>query len=170
MPRTKFKDLIFTILMVLIFVYVMTFYNAGLEGNVTLSTFRYTLIHMWPEVIGAFIAQRYIAAPAVKRLTERIFTPGQDKPIFIILATAGFTVSMMAPMMTLYVSIYHMGLCPELLDHWLTKLVQNFPFALCAQVFYVGPLVRLIFRTLFRKQLADAPETTFLSAETTSTT
>jgi len=60
---------------------------------------------------------------------------------------------MMAPMMTLYVSIYHMGLCPELLGHWLTKLVQNFPFALCAQVFYVGPLVRLIFRTIFKKQL-----------------
>lgn len=109
MPRTKFQDLIFTILMVLIFVYVMTFYNAGLEGNVTLSTFRYALTHMWPEAIGAFIAQRYIAAPAVKRLTARIFTPGQDKPIFIILATAGFTVSMMAPMMTLYVSIYHKG-------------------------------------------------------------
>ena len=63
---------------------------------------------------------------------------------------------MMAPMMTLYVSVYHMGLCPELLGHWLMKLVQNFPFALCAQVFYVGPLVRLIFRTIFKKQLAAA--------------
>ena len=96
MPQTKFQDLTFTCIMVLIFVYVMTFYNAG------------------------------------------------------------FTVSMMAPMMTLYVSVYHMGLCPELLGHWLMKLVQNFPFALCAQVFYVGPLVRLIFRTIFKKQLAAA--------------
>ena len=93
---------------------------------------------MWPEVIGAFIAQRYIASPVVKRLVSRLFTPGEDKPIFIILATAGFTVSMMAPMMTLYVSIYHMGITPRLLDHWLTKLIQNFPFALCAQIFYVG--------------------------------
>lgn len=31
MPQTKFQDIIFTIIMVLIFVYVMTFYNAGLE-------------------------------------------------------------------------------------------------------------------------------------------
>ena len=30
-----------------------------------------------------------------------------------------------------------------------------FPVALCLQVFFVGPLVRLIFRTLFRKQLAE---------------
>ena len=90
MPQTKFQDLTFTVIMVLIFVYVMTFYNAGLEGEVTLSTFGYALTHMWPEVIGAFIAQRYIASPVVKRLVARIFTPGEDKPIFIILATAGF--------------------------------------------------------------------------------
>lgn len=164
MPQTKFQDLTFTVIMVLIFVYVMTFYNAGLEGEVTLSTFGYALTHMWPEVIGAFIAQRYIASPVVKRLVARIFTPGEDKPIFIILATAGFTVSMMAPMMTLYVSIYHMGLAPGLLDHWLSKLVLNFPFALCAQVFYVGPLVRLIFRTLFKKHLTARKGTSALAA------
>ena len=52
--------------MVLIFVYVMTFYNAGLESGVTFATFGYALTHMWVEVIGAFIAQRYIAAPIVK--------------------------------------------------------------------------------------------------------
>ena len=152
MPQTKFQDIIFTIIMVLIFVYVMTFYNAGLEGDITLSTFGYALTHMWPEVI------------VVKCLVSRLFTPGEDKPIFIILATAGFTVSMMAPMMTLYVSIYHMGITPGLLDHWLTKLIQNFPFALCAQIFYVGPLVRLIFRTLFRKQLAMQKHTSALVA------
>ena len=84
MPQTKFQDIVFTILMVLIFVYVMTFYNAGRERDITLSTFGYALTHMWPEVIGAFIAQRYIASPVVKRLVSRLFTPGEDKPIFII--------------------------------------------------------------------------------------
>ena len=66
MPQTKFQDLTFTCIMVLIFVYVMTFYNAGLENGVTFATFGYALTHMWVEVIGAFIAQRYIAAPIVK--------------------------------------------------------------------------------------------------------
>lgn len=164
MPQTKFQDLTFTVIMVLIFVYVMTFYNAGLEGEITLSTFGYALTHMWPEVIGAFIAQRYIASPVVKRLVARVFTPGEDKPVFIILATAGFTVSLMAPMMTLYVSVFHMGLTPGLLDHWLSKLALNFPFALCAQVFYVGPLVRLIFRTLFKHQLPGRKSTSALAA------
>ena len=85
----------------------------GLENGVTFATFGYALKHMWVEVIGAFIAQRYIAAPVVKKLVRRVFTPDEDKPVFIILATAGFTVAMMAPIMTLYVSIYHLGLRPS---------------------------------------------------------
>ena len=46
MPQTKFQDIVFTILMVLIFVYVMTFYNAGPENGVTFATFGYALTHM----------------------------------------------------------------------------------------------------------------------------
>ena len=42
----------------------------------------------------------------------------------------------------------------------ITKLAQKlaflcFPVALCLQVFFVGPLVRLVFRTVFKKQLAE---------------
>lgn len=47
MPKTKFQDLTFTVIMVLIFVYVMTFYNAGMENGVTFSTFGYALKNMW---------------------------------------------------------------------------------------------------------------------------
>jgi hypothetical protein len=32
--------------------------------------------------------------------------------------------------------------------------VINFPFALCLQVFFIGPLVRFLFRTTFKNQLA----------------
>lgn len=100
MPKTKFQDMTFTVIMVLIFVYVMTFYNAGMENGVTFSTFGYALKNMWVEVIGAFIAQRYIASKIVKKLVARIFDEN-DKPVFKLLATAGFTVSLMAPIMTL---------------------------------------------------------------------
>lgn len=99
MPKTKFQDLTFTVIMVLIFVYVMTFYNAEMENGVTFSTFGYALKNMWVEVIGAFIAQRDIASKIVKKLVARIFDKN-DKPVFKLLATAGFTVSLMAPIMT----------------------------------------------------------------------
>ena len=41
-------------------------------------------------------------------------------------------------------------------DNWLQTIVRNFPMALCWQVFFCGPLVRRLFRTLFRKQLQAA--------------
>lgn len=66
---------------------------------------------------------------------------------------AGLTVSFMAPMMTLFVTVHHHGLHPDLPLFWLPKLVLNFPFALCLQVFFIGPLVHRIFRVLFKKQL-----------------
>ncbi len=67
---------------------------------------------------------------------------------------AGFTVSMMAPMMTLFVTILHNGFVKNVPLLWLPKLALNFPFALCIQIFYIGPLVRFIFRTIFKNQLS----------------
>ena len=38
---------------------------------------------------------------------------------------------------------------------WIQTWGMNMPMALIWQMFYCGPLVRLIFRTLFRKQLQE---------------
>lgn len=82
----------------------------------------------------AFIAQRYIASKIVKKLVARIFDEN-DKPVFKLLATAGFTVSLMAPIMTFYVSFYRLGFSSEFLGHWLSKLVLNFPFCpMCSSI------------------------------------
>ena len=55
--------------------------------------------------------------------------------------------------MTLLINIFNNGLTGEIPLIWLTRFAWNFPFALCLQLFYVGPLVRYTFRTLFRNQL-----------------
>lgn len=156
MPKTRFQDLVFTILMVVTMVYLMTLYNTSLEQGLTNSTFLIALKEMWAEAIAAFFAQRYFAGPIAKKLVARQFTHGKDKPIFIIVAMACFTVCIMAPTMTLFVNIYHNGLTPNILSLWLPKLVLNFPFALAIQLFLVGPFVRFSFRSLFKKQLQAA--------------
>lgn len=158
MPKTKFQDFIFTIIMVVVMVYCMTLYNMVLELGFHYSSFKDAFLGMWVEVIAAFLAQKFIAGPMAFKLTRRVLTPGEDKPIFIILVMAGFTVCFMAPIMTLIVSIYHNGFVWNLPLLWLPKLVLNFPFALCIQVFFAGPLVRFIFRTIFKKQLSSAPQ------------
>jgi len=153
MPRTKFQDLVFTIIMVITMVYFMTLYNISLETGISNSTFLIALKDMWVEAIAAFFAQRYLAGPIAKKLVGRILEPGKDKSIFIIVAMACFTVCIMAPVMTLFVSIFHNGFRADLISLWLPKLILNFPFALIIQIFFVGPFVRLTFRSLFKKQL-----------------
>ncbi len=158
MPKTKFQDFIFTIIMVFVMVYCMTLYNMSLEFGFTYATFGKALMGMWVEAIAAFFAQRYIAGPMAKKLTARILQSGVDKTIFILVAMACFTVCFMAPIMTLFVTIYHHGFIKEIIQYWLPKLVLNFPFALIIQIFLAGPLVRFLFRTLFRRQLQSSEE------------
>ena len=43
----------------------------------------------------------------------------------------------------------------NIITKWLQTCVLNFPMALCFQIFYAGPLVRLIFRCIFKKQLKE---------------
>jgi hypothetical protein len=154
MPRTKFQELIFTVMMVFVMVYIMTLYNLGLDNGLTPATFFKALKGMWFEAAAAFIAQRYIAGPMAKKMVAHMVKPGVDRPIIVTLVMAGCTVMMMAPMMTLFVTILHLGFNPDIPIHWLPRLVLNLPFALCLQIFYAGPLVRFLFRTLFRNQLA----------------
>ena len=46
----------------------------------------------------------------------------------------------------------------ELLSAWVQTTALNFPMALCWQIFFAGPLVRLVFRTLFRSQLSGSAD------------
>ncbi|WKY45153.1 DUF2798 domain-containing protein [Eubacteriaceae bacterium ES2] len=159
MPKTKFQDLVFTLIMVFSMVYCMTLFNMAWEIGFTYKTFLNALLGMWPEFIGAFIAQRYIAGPFARKKVMSWFQPGVDKPILMTVAMAGCTVCVMAPIMTLYVAILHNGFVGDLPLLWLPKLVQNFPFALIIQLFYVGPFVRFVFKLIFREKEVQAQTT-----------
>lgn len=149
MPKTKFQDLIFTLLMVFTMVYIMTLYNMSLELGFSNSLFFIALKGMWVEAALAFFAQRYLAGPIAKKLTFKFFPPESSNQLFIILAMAGFTVYIMAPVMTFLVNIYHNGITSHLIEQWIPKLVVNFPFALFIQIFIAGPVVRRVFRLIF---------------------
>jgi len=47
---------------------------------------------------------------------------------------------------------------------WIQTWGMNFPMAILYQLFYCGPLVRLIFRLIFRESKANAKETTISGA------
>lgn len=158
MPKTKFQNFIFTIIMVVAMVYCMTLYNMVLESGLYYSTFPSAFLDMWPEAAAAFLAQKFVSGPIARKLTARLVEPYNGKPVLNILVMAGCTVSLMAPLMTLFVTILHNGFVINFPLLWLPKLVINFPFALCIQIFYIGPSVRLIFRTIFKRQLTKTAQ------------
>lgn len=155
MPKTRFQETVFTIMMVFAMVFVMIVYNTAMEtGNLQYATFGQAILDMWPIYIIAFIIEKFIVGGLAKKLAFRIISP-TDKPIFIILAISSFMVCLMAPTMSLITTIMHHGFVLELPVLWLSAFVKNFPMALCTQIFFVGPLVRLIFRSLFKNQLTN---------------
>lgn len=156
MPKTKFQNVIFTIIMAFVMVYAMICYNislntGGMKNEVFLLAF-HELIIMWPL---AFVLEMFVVEKLSHKLAFRIVRPGKDKPIFITLAISSFIVCLMCPMMSLAATILFKDAGKEFVAVWLQTTVFNFPMAFFWQIFFAGPFVRLVFRTIFKKQLAD---------------
>lgn len=66
------------------------------------------------------------------------------------LAIQCFTVCLIVPGITLFATFYHQGFSADWFPQWVQLAAQCFPAALCLQVFFVGPFVRLVFRTIFK--------------------
>lgn len=152
MPKTRFQDWIFSIIMVLVMVYCMTLYNALLASGFQADVLRRALYAMWSEALVAFLLQRFVAGILTKKLVMRLVRPELERQIVLVLAMTTCTVLMMAPMMTFFVTWMHHGFTEGFLREWLFALLVNMPFAFAAQLFVVGPLVRRVFRLLFRAE------------------
>ena len=68
------------------------------------------------------------------------------------------TVGLMCPAMSfiaawLYYPYYGGFNLVKLLTNWLKLVCFNFPFAYFSQLFFIQPLVRVIFKALFRKDI-----------------
>ena len=157
MPKTKFQSIIFTAIMVFCMVYCMTVYTISLKfGALSYQVFFLAIKEMWLEYLVVFCLIFFIITESAKKLAFRIIHPAHVEPIFVILAIQSFTVCQIVPVITLFATLVHNGISANWFCQWIQLAVTCFPMALCLQVFFVGPFVRLIFRTIFKKQLADA--------------
>ncbi len=152
MPKTKFQSVVFTCLMAFCMVYCMTVYTVALKfGGLEYQVFLIAIKEMWLEYIIVFCLIFFIITNTAKKLAFRIVDPSIDKPIFITLAIQCMTVCQIVPVITLIATFIHNGFTANWFTNWIELAVTCFPMALCLQVFYIGPLVRFIFRNLFRK-------------------
>lgn len=153
MPKTKFQNVIFTLMMAFVMVYAMICYNislnkGGMSGEVFLLAF-HELIIMWPL---AFVLEMFVVERLARKLAFRIVTPGQDRPIFITLAISSMIVCLMCPTMSLAATILFKEPGANIIPIWLETTAFNFPMAFFWQIFFAGPLVRTVFGVIFKER------------------
>lgn len=160
MPKTKFQNIVFTIIMAVIMVYGMIVYNVALNtGGVTNQTFILALHELYIMAPIAFVLEFFIVEKLATKLAFTFMRP-TDRPQFITYAISTMIVCIMCPTMSLIATLLFKE--PSL-GAWVQTFGMNMPMALIWQLLFCGPLVRLIFRTLFYKQLNKEKE---MQAET----
>ena len=142
MPKTKFQDFIFTIIMVIVMVYAMVCYNIAFDKGGMSSDIFLLALHELP-IMGAvgFVLEFF----AVGKLSQKV-----------TVMISSVTVAFMCPLMSFIASIlFGFQDAAHIVPNFLQICVRNFPMALFWQLFYAGPLVRFIFRLIFKKQLKE---------------
>ena len=151
MPKTKGESIFFTAITAWMMVYVMTLYNTVLAtGSFTNATFLIALKGMWIEYIIIALLAYFVSGHLAKICAFRVVQPG-DRPIFIIFAIQTFTVIWQVAFASV-LGVYHgYGFTSNFLPDYLITYCKNFIMAFPLQLIIVGPLARLIFKTLFLK-------------------
>jgi hypothetical protein len=148
MPKNKFQDVIFTAIMAIIMVYGMIVYNVALNtGDVNGGTFLAALHELYIMAPIAFVLEFFVVGGIAKKLAFTVMKP-TDKPQFITYAISICICCIMCPVMSLIATFLFKE--PSF-GTWIKTWAMNFPMAILYQMFYCGPLVRLIFRLIFRE-------------------
>ena len=155
MPKTKFQDIIFGIMMVILMVFAMVTYNISINsGGLSNEIFLEALKALPLTCLIAFLIEFLFVGKIVKIITFKILNVEKTESIFITLMISCLTVAFMCPIMTLIANLlFEFKGWENLFVNWIKTWTLSFPMALFWQVFYAGPLVRFLFRKIFKNQL-----------------
>ena len=153
MPKNKFQEVVFTVIMVFFMVYGMICYNiclntGGMSNEVFLAAF-HELVIMGPI---AFILDFFIVSKLAFACANRMVDVRSCHPFNMILAISVASIAFMCPLMSLAATILFKNAGSEFVAVWLETTVFNFPMAFFLQLIYAGPVVRFIFRCIFREK------------------
>ena len=153
MPKNKFQEVIFGIIMVIFMVYAMVCYNISLSlGGLSNKVFVMALSELPIMCPIAFILEMAFVGKISKKVAFDIINPQKDNPFFITIIISCVTVMLMCPLMSLVATLlFHNN--SEIFSTWIKTATYNFPMALCWQLFYAGPIVRFIFKNIFKEKV-----------------
>ncbi|MBQ3069761.1 MAG: hypothetical protein IJD01_07440 [Clostridia bacterium] len=173
MPRTTFQRMIFALLTVIITVHAYVFFSLYVVNGLDITQITQmggvpmfgTNLPIWAvviiEFVCAFTLEMLMGSPCSFRLASRVFDPRSTHPVLFETAIICTTVALMCPAMSLLAAFmyYPYPYMPfdmwRLLANWLKLVCFNFPFAFFTQLFFIQPLVRKLFKLLFRKDIAQ---------------
>ncbi len=181
MPRNQFQRMIFALLTVIVTVHAYVFYSLYVvNGNTFLSIVPdangvldaigkmggvYMFGRSMPiwsvvliEFLFAYTLECVMGSPCSFKLACKLFDPRDTHPVIFETVIICSTVLLMCPSMSLIAAFmyypYYEGFnIFTLLANWIKLVCYNFPFAFFSQIFFIQPLIRAVFKFLFRKDI-----------------
>ena len=146
MPKNKFQEVVFTVIMVFFMVYSMICYNIRLNvGEMTNSIFLsafHELIIMGPI---AFVLDFFIVSKLAFACASRMVDFRNCHPFSMILAISVASIALMCPLMSFAATLLFKNAGSQFNAVWIDTSAINFSAAYFLQLTYVEPLGRLIF-------------------------
>ncbi|MDE6775138.1 MAG: hypothetical protein K2J37_02355 [Ruminococcus sp.] len=182
MPRNQFQRMIFALLTVIMTVHAYVFYSLYVVNGSTFLALNpgatgvldalgrkggvYMCGHSVPiwsvilvEFVLAYVLECTVGSPCSFRLACKVFNPAETHPVIFETAIICATVGIMCPAMSLIAAFlyypYYEGFnLLTLLANWIKLVCYNLPFAFFSQLFFIQPLIRTVFKFIFRKDIA----------------
>ena len=185
MPQNRFQKMLFAFITVVITVHAYVFYSlyvvhGSMFMNITGESYVIAAINrmggvpvfgtpvpIWAVVLIefclAFLLECVLGSPLSFKLASKVFDPQTTHPVHFESAIICATVGIMCPVMSLLAAILYYNYQGgfnifTLLAEWLKLVCFNFPFAFFTQLFFIQPLVRKIFKTIFVRKEAAQPK------------
>lgn len=166
MPQNRKQGLIFALITVIITVPCFVLYCSSYEaGGFTVEVIKNNWIFIPIEFVLAYLSEVFIGSPLATKLALKAIDPKKNDPMIVETAVISATVCIMCPWMSFLATILYNGIIAvgiygaplsnfiiNFIPYWLQKVVLNFPFALLSQLFFIQPLVRVIFRKIYGKK------------------
>lgn len=179
MPTNKFERAVFAFLTVIVTVHAYVFFSlyvvngdffttiegaTGVLHGISLNGGVMMFGKMFPiwavvliEFCLAYLLEMVMGSPCSFKLACKVFDPRTTHPVLFETAIICATVGLMCPAMSFLAAItyypYYMGFSfITLIANWLKLMCYNFPFAFFTQLFFIQPLIRTVFKTLFRRK------------------
>lgn len=180
MPRNQSQRAFFAFVTVLITVHAYVFYSLYVVNGNTLMEINQAAgviaainrqggvymfgryMPIWAVVLVefclAYSLELLMGSPCSFKLAAKVFDPRSTHPVLFETAIICATVGLMCPAMSFLAAIlyypYYAGFnFITLIANWLKLVCFNFPFAYFTQLFFIQPLVRTVFKLVFKKDI-----------------